>query len=77
MGIVIAVFVLIWCWCIWEAMNAPIMPDDYDMNDMEKEVWKELERECSDDLPMMGRKQSHGLLGGNLQDTHMRGKNEN
>jgi len=23
-------FVVIWIWCIYEAMNAPLMPDDYE-----------------------------------------------
>jgi len=75
MGIAIAVFVLMWCWLIWEAMNAPVMPDDYDMTNEEIKLWKELETECSEE-PMMERTQSHGLLGGNLQDTHMRDKDE-
>jgi len=27
----VVVFVLIWVWLVWEAINSPIMPDDYDI----------------------------------------------
>tara|TARA_R110000850_G_scaffold101401_3_gene209788 strand:+ start:996 stop:1265 length:270 start_codon:yes stop_codon:yes gene_type:complete len=23
------IFILVWCWLIWEAWNSPIMPDNY------------------------------------------------
>ena len=42
---------------IWEIYTSPIMPDDYD----NKEIKKDLKR-----------KRSHGKLGGNLEDVHMR-----
>ena len=29
-------------WLIWEAVTAPVMPDDYDMTNEEKKIWKEL-----------------------------------
>jgi len=33
MTIIITVFVLLWIWCIWEALNTPLMPDDYSIDD--------------------------------------------
>ena len=30
MGILITVICLVWSWCIWEALNTPTMPDEYD-----------------------------------------------
>ena len=26
---VIAIFLLVWCWIIWEAVNSPTMPPDW------------------------------------------------
>lgn len=50
MGIAITVFVLMWCWLIWEAMNAPVMPDDYDMTNEEIKLWKELNKEEDNEI---------------------------
>ncbi len=36
------IFVTVWLWIGWEIWNAPLVPDDYDMGDMEKEIWKDL-----------------------------------
>ena len=33
MTITIVIFVVVWIWCIWEAWNAPVMPDHYDMTE--------------------------------------------
>ena len=41
--IVVAIFAIVFFgWLIWEAVTAPVMPDDYDMTDEEKKIWKEL-----------------------------------
>ena len=65
MVVVITVFVLVWIWCIWEFANTPTMPDDYG---------KELDDEWEQEKMLTEYKQrSHGLLGGNLEDVHMRG----
>ena len=40
--IVLILVVGIWSWIGWEIWNAPIMPDDYDMGDIEEEIWKDL-----------------------------------
>jgi len=62
------VFVLVWIWLLYEAWNAPVMPDDYDdhrsTNDKDKSFNK------------FQKKQSHGLLGGNLEDVHMNSKKD-
>ena len=36
-------FVLGWGWLIWEARNAPLMPDDYDLNIKDEDVDKDLQ----------------------------------
>ena len=30
-------------WLVWEAMNAPLMPDDYDLSIEEEEIMKDIE----------------------------------
>ncbi len=40
--IVLILVVGIWSWIGWEMWNSPIMPDDYDMDDIEEEIWKDL-----------------------------------
>ena len=58
------VFVLVWIWLFWEMHNAPVMPDDYDIS----------ETDIDDKYKESHKKQSHGKLGGNLEDVHMKGK---
>jgi hypothetical protein len=36
------VFVIVWGAIIWEVYNAPLMPDDYNID--EKEIWEELNK---------------------------------
>ena len=40
-------------WLIWEAVTAPVMPDDYDMTD---EELTEIENEVDEKLANMGKK---------------------
>ena len=36
--IIVAIYVLGVIWLIWEAMNAPVMPDDYDLSIEEEDI---------------------------------------
>ena len=66
-GIVYAVGV---AWLAYEMYTSPIMPDNYDLR--EEDIWPEDQRPNKDKSI---RKESHGKLGGNLEDVHMRGNN--
>jgi len=35
-------------WLVWEAMNAPLMPDDYDLSIEEEEIMKDIESRNDD-----------------------------
>jgi len=60
------VFIIVWIWCFWEMYNTPITPDDYDIGDTD----------IDDKYKKPYKKQSHGMLGGNLEDVHMKGKED-
>mgnify|MGYP003646479329 CR=1 FL=1 len=54
-------------WVAYEIYTAPLMPSDYGLTDEEKKLWKKIEES--------EKKESHGKLGGNLEDVHMRNSN--
>ena len=39
--IIIAVVVIVYGWLAWEAYTAPVKPDDYDLTDEERILYKE------------------------------------
>ena len=41
--IIVAIYVLGVIWLIWEAMNAPVMPDDYDLSIEEEDILKDIQ----------------------------------
>mgnify|MGYP003658201610 CR=1 FL=1 len=38
------VFILGWIWLIWEACNAPVMPDDYNLPEEKDKSFKEFQK---------------------------------
>jgi|TARA_R110000787_G_C13408256_1_gene443985 hypothetical protein len=48
MIIAIVVFVLTWIWCIWEALNSPVMPNDYNEEGISKD-YSSAEEEMRDE----------------------------
>jgi len=68
MYIVVGVIaVCIWSWIIWEVYHAPTLPGDHDFSE---------EEETHIDKELKHGVHSHGKLGGNLEDVHMRQSNE-
>ena len=41
--IIVAIYVLGVIWLVWEAMNAPTMPDDYDLSIEEEDILKDIQ----------------------------------
>ena len=41
--IIVAIYVLGVIWLVWEAMNAPVMPDDYDLSIEEEDILKDIQ----------------------------------
>jgi hypothetical protein len=41
--------VVSWMWIAYEIYNAPLMPGDFDLNDEERELWRELTSKHGDD----------------------------
>ena len=41
--IIVAIYVLGVIWLVWEAINAPVMPDDYDLSIEEEDILKDIQ----------------------------------
>ena len=41
--ILVILYVLGIIYLVWEVMNAPLMPEDYDLSDEEKSIMKDIE----------------------------------
>ena len=46
----IGAYILGVIWMVWEASNAPLMPDDYDLSIEEEEILKDIQKRNDNDF---------------------------
>jgi len=48
--IAVGIYVIGAIWLLWEAKNAPLMPDDYDLSDEEEKIMKDIQKRNDSDF---------------------------